>query len=111
MMIPGRVHTIADNGSLTIRICGPLDLLLTLALRESCHDTGAAYRRYIVDFQQVSVVRDSGFALLLMLKRWANQAGATLYAINGNSELMHRCFSLGIQMARRDAGRVSACSR
>ncbi|MGB5473549.1 MAG: hypothetical protein WBQ78_08730 [Gammaproteobacteria bacterium] len=109
MTISGRVHTVADNGSLTIRISGPLDLLLTLALRESCHDTGAAYHRYIVDFQQVSVVRDSGFALLLMLKRWANQADATLYAINGNRELMHRCLTLGIRLARRDAGRVSAC--
>ena len=77
----------------------PMDLLLTSALRESCYDTGAAYRRYIVDFQDVSIVRDSGLALLLMLKRWANRAGARLYVINGSSDLMRRCFSLGIRSA------------
>lgn len=98
-MIASRLHAIPDNGSLTIRIDGTMDLLLTSALRESCHDTGTAYQRFIVDFQDVSVVRDSGFALLLMLKRWANRAGAKLYVVNGSSELMRRCLSLGIQPA------------
>jgi anti-anti-sigma regulatory factor len=98
-MISNRLHTISDNGSLTIRINGPMDLLLTLALRESCHDTGKAYRRYIVDFQDVSIVRDSGLALLLMLKRWASRAGAKLYVVNGSSDLMRRCLSLGIRPA------------
>jgi anti-anti-sigma regulatory factor len=95
-MEPSQLHAVAGNGSLTLRINGPMDLLLTMALREYCHDTGAAYRRYIVDFQDVGIVRDSGLALLLMLKRWANRAGATLCVINGNRDLMHRCISLGI---------------
>jgi anti-anti-sigma regulatory factor len=98
-MVSSCLHTIPDNGSLTIKINGPMDLLLTSALRESCYDTGTAYRRYIVDFQDVSIVRDSGLALLLMLKRWANRAGARLYVINGSSDLMRRCFSLGIRPA------------
>jgi anti-anti-sigma regulatory factor len=92
----GQLHAVAGNGSLTLRINGPMDLLLTMALREYCHDTGAAYRRYIVDFQDVSIVRDSGLALLLMLKRWANRAGATLCVMNGNRDLMRRCIALGI---------------
>jgi anti-anti-sigma regulatory factor len=96
-MGPSQLHAVAGNGSLTLRINGPMDLLLTMALREYCHDTGAAaYRRYIIDFQDVSIVRDSGLALLLMLKRWANRAGATLCVINGNRALMRRCVSLGI---------------
>jgi len=99
VMISSRVHAISDNGSLTIRINGPMDLLLTSALRESCYDAGATYHRYIVDFQDVGIVRDSGLALLLMLKRWANRAGAKLYVVNGSSELMRRCLSLGIRPA------------
>ena len=95
-MEPSQLHAVAGNGSLTLRINGPMDLLLTMALREYCPDTGATYRRYIVDFQNVSIVRDSGLALLLMLKRWANRAGATLCVINGNRDLMRRCISLGI---------------
>jgi len=98
-MISSHLQAIPDNGSLTIRINGTLDLLLTSALRESCHDTGTIYRRYIVDFQDVSIVRDSGLALLLMLKRWASRAGAKLYVVNGDRDLMHRCLSLGIQPA------------
>jgi anti-anti-sigma regulatory factor len=99
VMISSRLHAISEEGSLTIRINGPMDLLLTAALRESCHDTGVTYHRYIVDFQDVSIVRDSGLALLLMLKRWANRAGAKLYVTNGNSELMRRCRTLGIRPA------------
>ena len=95
-MEPSQLHAVAGNGSLTLRINGPMDLLLTMALREHCDDTGPAYRRYIVDFQNVSIVRDSGLALLLMLKRWATRAGATLCVINGNRDLMRRCISLGI---------------
>jgi anti-anti-sigma regulatory factor len=95
-MISSHIHAIADNESLTIKINGPMDLRLTSALREYCHDTGVAYSRYIVDFQDVSIVRDSGLGLLLMLKRLANRAGATLYVINGNTDLMHRCLKLGI---------------
>ena len=98
-MVSSQLHAIADNGSLTIRIKGPMDLLLTSALREFCHDTAAAYSRYIIDFQDVSIVRDSGLALLLMLKRLTNRAGATLHVINGNTDLMHRCLKLGIQSA------------
>ena len=98
-MVSSQVHTVADNGSLTIRINGPMDLLLTSALRECCHDTATDYSRYIVDFQDVSIVRDSGLALLLMLKRLANRTGATLHVINGNTDLMHRCYKLGIQSA------------
>jgi anti-anti-sigma factor len=97
VMVSSQLHTIADNGSLTIRINGPMDLLLTSALREFCHDTAAAYSRYIVDLQDVSIVRDSGLALLLMLKRLANRTGATVHVINGSSELMRRCLKLGIQ--------------
>jgi len=96
MMEPGQLHAVASDGSLTISINGPMDLLLTLPLREYCHNSGAAYRSYIVDFQHVGIVRDSGLALLLMLKRWANRAGASLSVINGNRDLMRRCFSLGI---------------
>ena len=95
-MVPSELHAVAGNESLTLRINGPMDLLLTMALREHCHDTGAVYRRYIVDFQDVGIVRDSGLALLLMLKRWANRAGASLCVINGHRDLMHRCISLGI---------------
>jgi len=98
-MISSRLQAISDNGSLTIRINGPFDLLLTLALRESCHDSGTTYRRYIVDFKHVSIVRDSGLALLLMLKRWASRAGARLYVVNGDRELMNRCLTLGIRPA------------
>jgi len=98
-MVSGHLHTIADNGSLTIRITGPMDLLLTSALREFCHDTAEAYSRYIVDVQDVSIVRDSGLALLLMLKRLANRTGATLHVVNGKPDLMHRCLKLGIQSA------------
>jgi anti-anti-sigma regulatory factor len=98
-MVSSQVHTIADNGSLTIRIKGPMDLLLTSALREFCHDTAAAYSRYIIDFQDVSIVRDSGLALLLMLKRLTSRTGATLHVINGNTDLMRRCLKLGIQSA------------
>jgi anti-anti-sigma regulatory factor len=96
MMEHSQLHAVADDGSLTIRIIGPMDLLLTMPLRNYCHNPGAAYRSYIIDFQNVSIVRDSGLALLLMLKRLANRAGATLSVINGNRDLMRRCFSLGI---------------
>ena len=95
-MQSSQLRAVAGNGSLTISINGPMDLLLTMPLREYCQNSGAAYRSYIVDFQNVSIVRDSGLALLLMLKRWANRAGATLCVINGNRDLMRRCFSLGI---------------
>ena len=95
-MEPGQLHAVASDGSLTISINGPMDLLLTIPLREYCHNSGAAYRSYIVDLQNVGIVRDSGLALLLMLKRWANRAGASLSVINRNRELMRRCFSLGI---------------
>ena len=98
-MVSSQLHAIADNGSLTIRIKGPMDLLLTSALREFCHDTAAAYSRYIIDFQDVSIVRDSGLALLLMLKRLTSRTGATLHVINGNTDLMRRCLKLGIQSA------------
>jgi anti-anti-sigma regulatory factor len=98
-MISSRLQAISDNGSLTIRINGPFDLLLTSALRESCHDSGNTYRRYIVDFKNVGIVRDSGLALLLMLKRWASGAGARLYVINGSRDLMNRCRNLGIRPA------------
>ena len=96
VMKSSHLQAIADNGSLTIKINGPMDLRLTSALREYCHDTGVAYSRYIVDFRNVSIVRDSGLALLLMLKRLANRAGATLHVINGNTDMMHRCLKLGI---------------
>jgi len=76
-----------------------MDLLLTSPLREFCHDTGAAYRRYIVDFQDVSIVRDSGLALLLMLKRLVARTGATLHVTNGTADLMRRCLKLGIKPA------------
>jgi len=95
-MLSSQLNAVAGDGSLTLRIKGPMDLLLTRALREHCQDNGAAYHRYIVDFRDVSIVRDSGLALLLMLKRWANRAGATLCVINGNRDLMRRCFALGI---------------
>lgn len=81
-----------------------MDLLLTSALRELCHDSAEAYSRYIVDVQDVSIVRDSGLALLLMLKRLANRTGATLYVINGSADLMHRCLKLGIQSASLNPG-------
>jgi len=95
-MISNHLYAIADNESLTIKINGPMDLRLTSALREYCHETGVTYSCYIVDFRNVSIVRDSGLALLLMLKRLANRAGATLRVINGNTDLMHRCLKLGI---------------
>ena len=95
-MISTNLHAISRNGSLTIKINGPMDLRLTSALSEYCHDTGVAYSRYIVDFRNVSIVRDSGLALLLMLKRLVNRSGATLHVINGNAELMYRCLKLGI---------------
>jgi len=95
-MEPSQLHAVAGNGSLTIRIDGPMDLLLTMPLREYCHNSGAIYRSYIVDFQNVSIVRDSGLALLLMLKRLASRTGATLHVINGSSDLMRRCLRLGI---------------
>jgi len=98
-MISSRLQAISENGSLTIRINGPFDLLLTSALRESCHDNGTTYRRYIVDLKNVSIVRDSGLALLLMLKRWASRAGARLYVVNGDRDLMSRCLTLGIRLA------------
>jgi len=98
-MISSRLEASADNGALTIRINGPMDLLLTSALREFCHDTGTAYRRYIVDFQDVSIVRDSGLALLLMLKRGLSHTGATLHVTNGTRDLMLRCLKLGIKPA------------
>lgn len=95
-MVSSNLHAISHNGSLTIKINGPLDLRLTSALSEYCHDTGVAYSRYIVDFRNVSIVRDSGLALLLMLKRLVNRSGATLQVINGNTDLMCRCLKLGI---------------
>lgn len=98
-MVNSRLCAIPSNGALTIRINGPMDLLLTSPLREFCHDTGAAYRRYIVDFQDVSIVRDSGLALLLMLKRLVARTGATLHVTNGTADLMRRCLKLGIKPA------------
>lgn len=95
-MESSNLQTIANNGALTIRIKGPMDLLLTSALRDFCHGTGAVYRRYIVDLRDVSIVRDSGLALLLMLKRLTSRTGATLHVINGNTDLMRRCVKLGI---------------
>ena len=41
-MMHGRIRTISDKDSLTIRINGPMDLLLTSALRESYVDAGRA---------------------------------------------------------------------
>jgi anti-anti-sigma regulatory factor len=96
VMVSSSLQAIANNGALTIRIKGPMDLLLTSALRDFCHGTGAVYRRYIVDLRDVSIVRDSGLALLLMLKRLASRTGATLHVINGSTDLMHRCLKLGI---------------
>ncbi|MGD8617723.1 MAG: hypothetical protein PVH54_00890 [Gammaproteobacteria bacterium] len=98
-MVSSGLQAIANNGSLIIRIKGPMDLLLTSALRDFCHGTGAVYRRYIVDLRDVSIVRDSGLALLLMLKRLASRTGATLHVTNGNTDLMRRCLSLGIKPA------------
>jgi anti-anti-sigma regulatory factor len=95
-MTSNALQAVANNGALTIRITGPMDLLLTSALRDFCHGTGAVYRRYIVDLRDVSIVRDSGLALLLMLKRLASRTGATLHVTNGSAELMHRCLKLGI---------------
>ena len=99
MMATSGLQAFADNGALTIRITGPMDLLLTSALREFCHGTGNVYRRYIVDLRDVSIVRDSGLALLLMLKRLVSRTGATLHVINGNTDLMRRCLRLGISPA------------
>jgi anti-anti-sigma regulatory factor len=96
MMASNCLQATANNGALTIKITGPMDLLLTSALREFCHETGAVYRRYIIDLQDVSIVRDSGLALLLMLKRLASRTGATLHVINGSTDLMRRCLRLGI---------------
>ena len=98
-MVSNGLQAIAKNGALTIRIKGPMDLLLTSALRDFCHGTGTVYRRYIVDLRDVSIVRDSGLALLLMLKRLAGRSGATLHVANGNTDLMQRCLSLGIKPA------------
>ena len=95
-MVSSNLQAISDNGSLTIKINGPMDLRLTSALSEYCHDTGVAYSRYIVDCRNVSIVRDSGLALLLMLKRLVNRGGGTLHVINGNPDLMFRCIKLGI---------------
>ena len=95
-MTANQLHAIADNGSLTIKINGPMDLRLTSALRDYCDDSGATYDRYIVDLQQVSVVRDSGLGVLLMLKRLANRAGASLKVINVNAALTRQCIKLGI---------------
>lgn len=98
-MVSSSLHAIPLNGSLTIKINGPMDLRLTCALSEYCHETGVAYSRYIVDFRNVSIVRDSGLALLLMLKRLVNRGGGTLHVINGDTDLMYRCLKLGIQAA------------
>ena len=99
MMESSGLQAVASNGALTIRITGPMDLLLTTALRDFCHGTGEVYRRYIVDLREVSIVRDSGLALLLMLKRLVSRTGATLHVISSNSELMRRCIRLGISPA------------
>lgn len=99
MMVSSGLQAIAKNGALIIRIKGPMDLLLTSALRDFCHGTNAVYRRYIVDLRDVSVVRDSGLALLLMLKRLAGRTGATLHVTNGDTDLMQRCRRLGIKPA------------
>jgi len=98
-MVSSGLQAIANNEALIIKIKGPMDLLLTSALRDFCHGTGNVYRRYIVDLRDVSIVRDSGLALLLMLKRLAGTTGATLHVTNGNSDLMRRCLSLGIKPA------------
>ena len=58
VMMPGRVRTISDKDSLTMRINGPMDLLLTAALRESYCGAGRAYRHYVIDCREVSTVRD-----------------------------------------------------
>ncbi len=92
-----RLCAIEKNGVLTIRIRGPLDLMLTTALRGICQDVDAPYRHYIVDLQNVSVVRDSGLALLIMLKHLTCRRGATLQIINGSAGLMSRCVQLGIK--------------
>jgi hypothetical protein len=97
VMMPDRVRTISDKDSLTIRINGPMDLLLTAAPRGSYCDAGRAYRHNVVDCREVSTVRDSGLALLLMLKRWTSLDGARLYVINGSSDPMCRYHLLGIQ--------------
>lgn len=96
-MVSRHLQTSAKDGALTIRISGPLDLMLTSALRGFCQGSGLTYRRYIIDLQNVSVVRDSGLALLLMLKRLTSRTGATLNVINATKSLKSRCVKLGIK--------------
>lgn len=98
-MVSSCLRANAQNGAVTIRISGPMDLMLTSALRDFCSERGAVYRRYIFDLQDVSIVRDSGLALLLMLKRLLGRTGATLQVINANSDMMRRCLKLGIAAA------------
>jgi ABC-type transporter Mla MlaB component len=96
-MVSRHLQTSAKDGALTIRIHGPLDLMLTSALKGCCQDSSSSYRRYIIDLQNVSIVRDSGLALLLMLKRLTGRTGATLNVINGTKSLKSRCIKLGIK--------------
>ena len=96
-MVSRHLQTSAKDGALTIRINGPLDLMLTSALKGYCQDSGSSYRRYIIDLQNVSVVRDSGLALLLMLQRLTRRTGATLDVVNGTKSLKSRCIKLGIR--------------
>ena len=95
-MVSRYLQTSAKDGALTIRINGPLDLMLTSELRGCCQDSGSKYRRYIIDLQNVSIVRDSGLALLLMLNRLTSRTGATLNVVNGSTSLKSRCIKLGI---------------
>jgi ABC-type transporter Mla MlaB component len=98
-MVSRHLQTSAKDGALTIKINGPLDLMLTSALNGCCQNSGSRYQRFIIDLQNVSIVRDSGLALLLMLQHLTSRTGATLNVINGTKSLKNRCIKLGIKPA------------
>jgi ABC-type transporter Mla MlaB component len=64
----------ADNKSMLIAVDGRFDLSLVCELwRAVRQDQRYLAEEVIVDMEQVNAVFDSGFVLLLMLRRWSRK--------------------------------------
>ena len=104
---------INKNSAITIQLKGQVDLSETSEIKEVIHhEPKSGYERLVIDAEEVEYIDSSGIALLLFIKKLAQDQGL-IFEISKISENVHKVIKLaGLEgiLKSKDIGRTSIAS-
>ena len=86
----------AQYDTLKVAVKGRFDMSLCFDLWYKCQLEDGRFRSYLFDLGEVSDLRDSGLAWLMMFSRRAEKTGARTCIINCGPEVAGRCLAAGL---------------